>query len=74
MLTQDDLLAIGALIKAEGERLDMKIETSLAFNKQAHAEIMETLVESNEVNGQEVKELKKRVQRLEEHTGLAKAS
>jgi hypothetical protein len=89
MLTQEDLQAIGglikteagALIKTEGERLDRKIEASLAFTKQAHAEIMEALFKSNkvnrqdiEVNGQEIKALEKRVDRLEEHAGLTKSS
>jgi len=54
------------------ETLDQKIEASIAFNEKAHAEIMEILIESTEVNGQEVKALKKRVNRLEEHTGIAK--
>ena len=85
MLTQEDLQAIGALIKAEGqaiqtnmatrkdvatqiEQLDLKIDAVHEFNKKAHAEIMEALVESNELNGQKTKSLEQRVERLEEHT------
>ena len=83
MLTQEDLHAIGALIKAEGdairkdmatkqdvERVDMKIEAVHEYQKKAHAEIMEKLVESNELNGQEVKKLEKRVERIEKHLDL----
>lgn len=80
MLTQEDLQAIGVLIKMEagalirtgGDRLDQKIEASLAFSRKAHAEIMEALFKSNEINGQEVKMLEQRVELLEEHGGLAK--
>ena len=81
MLTQEDLQAMraiikeeaGALIKAEGDRLDLKIEASHEFNKKAHAEIMEKLFESNELNGKQLTDHEKRIERLEEHTGLTKS-
>lgn len=86
MLTQEDLQAVGILVKAllkpltekietldqKVETLDQKIEAYHALNQKEHAEIMEKLVDSNEINGQIVKTLEKRVDRLEEHTGLAK--
>ena len=56
------------------ETLDMKIETSYAFSKEAHAEIMEKLIESNEIIGQQTKAHEKRIERLEDHTGLTKTS
>ena len=59
-------------LNAGQETLDLKIEAIHVYQKNAHTEIMNSLVESNEINSQEMKELEKRVKRLEEHTGLAK--
>ena len=72
-----ELKSINSLLhelKKDNARLELKIEASHDSNEKGHAEIMEKLVESNEINGQEVKTLEKRVDRLEEHTGLAKPS
>ena len=45
----------------------MKVETLREANEKAHAEIMEKLVESNELNGQQLRKLEKRVDRIEKH-------
>ncbi len=76
MLTKDDLEQIATLIHASEKRLtekietvDLKVETVHAFNKKAHTQIMDVLVESGEINYQELKkelkELKKRIEQLE---------
>ncbi len=54
-------------IEQKLEDVDLKIEAIRAFNKKAHAEIMDILTESNETNGQDIKRLEKRVQKIEEH-------
>ncbi len=83
MLTKDDLEQIASLIHASEKRLtekieivdrkvetvDLKVETVHEFNKKAHTQIMDLLVESGEINYQELKkelkELKKRIEQLE---------
>jgi hypothetical protein len=83
MLTKEDLEQIAGLIKASEERLeksiktvdrkvetvDMKVEANHEFNKKAHTEIVDLLVESGETNyhelKKELKELKKRIEQLE---------
>ena len=72
MLTKDDLEQIAKLLeplKKGQETLELKIETVHAFNKKAHTQIMDVLVESGEINYQELKkelkELKKRIEQLE---------
>ncbi len=80
MLTKDDLEQIATLINASEKRLtekieivdrkvetvDLKVETVHAFNKKAHTQIMDVLVESGEINYQELKkelkDLKKRIE------------
>jgi hypothetical protein len=47
------------------DTVDMKVEAVLEYQKKAHIEIMEKIFDSNEANGQEVKNLEKRVERLE---------
>ena len=72
MLTKEDLEQIAKLLeplKKGQETLELKIETVHAFNKKAHAQIMDILVESGEINYQELKKelkaLKKRIEQLE---------
>jgi chromosome segregation ATPase len=52
------------------ETLELKTEAIHAYQKQAHDEIMEHLIESNEINGQEQKALEKRIEVLEENAGI----
>jgi hypothetical protein len=52
------------------QALDFKAETILAYQKQAHGEIMEHLIESNEIAGRDQKILEKRIARIEKHLGL----
>lgn len=59
-----------AVLDEKVTTLDMQLEAVLAYQKKAHAEIMEKLVESNELNGQEVKQLEKRAERIEKHLDL----
>ena len=83
MLTKDDLEQIGKLIQASEQRLtskietvdkkvdtvDLKVEAAHKFNKKAHAETMEILLDIGEINYHELKkdlkDLKKRVGLLE---------
>jgi hypothetical protein len=83
MLTKDDLEQIGKLIQASEQRVtskietvdkkvdtvDLKVEAVHEFNKKAHAETMETLLDIGEINykelQKELKALKKRVEQLE---------
>jgi LmbE family N-acetylglucosaminyl deacetylase len=52
------------------EAVDTKVEAVHAYQKQAHNEIMEHLIESNEINGQAQDVLEKRIERIEKHLGL----
>lgn len=54
------------------EAVDLKVEAVHEYQKKAHVEIMEKLAESNEINGQEQKKLKKRLERLEDHLSIHK--
>lgn len=72
MLTKDDLEQIAKLLeplKKGQETLELKVETVHAFNKKAHTQMMDILVESGEINYQELKKelqsLKKRIEQLE---------
>ena len=83
MLTKDDLEQIGKLIQASEQRVtskietvdkkvdtvDLKVEASHEFNKKAHEETMETLLDIGEINYHELKkeiaDLKKRMELLE---------
>jgi hypothetical protein len=57
-------------LKNGQEQLDVKVEAIHDYQQKAHTEIMGHLVESNEMNGQEKKELEKRIERVEKHVGL----
>ncbi len=48
------------------ETVDQKVELLREDNKKDHAQIVEMLVESNDINGKEIKELEKRIDKLEE--------
>jgi chromosome segregation ATPase len=50
--------------------LDLKIEAVHAYQKQAHTEIMEHLIESNEVNGQAQQHLEQEIEHIKKHVGL----
>lgn len=63
MLTQDDVKKIEDLLNSVSDRFDrklekeitkleLKIEANTEYSKSAHAEIMEKLVESNDINDQ----------------------
>jgi peptidoglycan hydrolase CwlO-like protein len=52
------------------QALDLKVEAIHAYQKQAHTEIMEHLIESNEIAGRDQKILEKRIERIEKHLGL----
>ena len=56
-------------IREDVKTVDLKVETIHEFNKKAHTQIMDVLVESGEINYQELKkelqELKKRIEQLE---------
>jgi hypothetical protein len=52
------------------EALGIKVEAVHTYQKQAHNEIMEHLIESNEINGQAQDVLEKRIERIEKHLGL----
>jgi hypothetical protein len=57
-------------LEAGQNALDLKVEAVHTYQKQAHDEIMEHLIESNEINGQAQTELEKRIDRIEKHLGL----
>ncbi len=72
MLTKEDLEQIAKLLeplKKGQETLELKVETVHEFNKKAHTQIMDVLVESGEINYQELKkelkDLKKRIEQPE---------
>src|SRR5688572_20621422 len=52
------------------DTLELKVEAIHAYQKQAHDEIMEHLIESNEITGKAEQKLEKRVERIEKHLGL----
>lgn len=60
---------VGELIKAENETLKTvlmaEIKTMREENKKEHAEIMEKLTESNEINGKQLKDHETRISQLE---------
>jgi len=57
-------------LREDMKTLDRKAEAILAYQKQAHTEIMERLFESNEATGQEQQRLEQRIERIEKHLGL----
>jgi peptidoglycan hydrolase CwlO-like protein len=52
------------------QALELKFEAVHAYQKQAHDEIMEYLIESNEITGKDQQKLEKRVDRIEKHLDL----
>ena len=80
MLTKDELEQIRVVIKGEVEAVekrltqkieavDLKVEAVHTYQKKAHTEIMETLLDMSEINYHELKkeiaDLKKRMEQLE---------
>jgi hypothetical protein len=52
------------------DTVELKVEAVHAYQKQAHDEIMEHLIDINEVNGQAQTALEQRIERIEKHLGL----
>src|ERR1700737_1365036 len=52
--------------------LDLKVATLHELNKQAHSEIVDMLVESNDINGKQLKELEERMDALENQVSTHK--
>ena len=52
------------------DTVELKVEAIHAYQKQAQAEIMDKLFESNEITGQAHNALEKRIARIEKHLGL----
>ncbi len=64
-------LEAGQKTLASGQQaLELKIEAVHAYQKQAHTEIMEHLIESNEANGQAQQQLEEEIDRIKKHVGL----
>ena len=57
-------------LPGKGDTVEFKVEVIHAYQKQAQAEIMDKLFESNEINGQAQNALEKRIARIEKHLGL----
>lgn len=58
------------MLESGQQALELKVEAIHAYQKQAHDEIMEHLIESNEINGHAQQVLEKRIDRIEKHLGL----
>jgi chromosome segregation ATPase len=52
------------------QALELKVEAIHAYQKQAHDEIMEHLIESNEANGQAQQQLEQEIDRIKKHVGM----
>jgi hypothetical protein len=52
------------------QALEFKFEAIHTYQKQAHNEIKEHLIESNEITGKDQQKLEKRVDRIEKHLDL----
>jgi len=69
VVIQSELEAVEKRLTSKIETVDLKVEASHTFNKQAHTEMMETLLDIGDINYQELqkdlKDLKKRVEHLE---------
>ena len=52
------------------DTVELKVEAIHAYQKQAQAEIMDKLFESNEITGHAQNALEKRIARIEKHLGL----
>jgi hypothetical protein len=50
--------------------VELKVEAIHDYQKKAHTEIMNHIIESNEINGQADKELEKRIERIEKYLKL----
>jgi outer membrane murein-binding lipoprotein Lpp len=57
-------------LNGKADTVELKVETIHEYQKKAHTEMMDSLFESNELNGQAQKALEKRIARIEKHLGL----
>jgi uncharacterized phage infection (PIP) family protein YhgE len=57
-------------LKAKVDNVELKAEAIHAYQLKAHDEILGIMHDTTEINGQEQKELEKRVEVLEEHAGI----
>ncbi len=57
-------------LDAKVDAVELKVEAIHAYQKQAQAEIMDKLFESNEITGHAQNALEKRIARIEKHLGL----
>ena len=57
-------------LESKVDTVELKVEAIHDYQKQAHNEIMEHLIESNEINGHAQQVLEKRIERIEKHLGL----
>ena len=69
-VVRDEVKTIEERLNGKIDTVDTKVEAVNAYQKQAHDEIMEHLIESNEINGQAQDVLEKRIERIEKHLGL----
>lgn len=61
-----DLEISDSRIEKGQETLELKIEAVHEFNQKAHAEIMDKLADSNEINGKQIKDHENRIRQLEQ--------
>ena len=69
-VVRDEVKTVEERLNGKINTVDTKVEAVHAYQKQAHNEIMEHLIESNEINGQAQDILEKRIERIEKHLGL----
>ena len=69
-VVRDEVKTVEERLNGKINTVDRKVEAVHAYQKQAHNEIMEHLIESNEINGQAQDVLEKRIERIEKHLGL----
>jgi outer membrane murein-binding lipoprotein Lpp len=62
-------LKVGA-VEQKVDAVELKVEAIHDYQKKAHTEIMDHIIESNEINGQADKELEKRIERIEKYLKL----
>ena len=69
MFTDEQLNQLKQLLKPMNDKLDtleMNIEALRKESREAHTEIMETLAESNEAHSKEQRQLREKIDHLEE--------
>jgi hypothetical protein len=58
-------------VEAGQNTLDLKVEAIHTYQKQAHAEIMDSLFQSNEITGKAQQKLEEQVEQIKKHVGLS---